>query len=1138
MPVKLTELTLIFRRERIRFPGGDCCILECDEPQAVGETQQREFADSCGGLNGLLAGSAGMIVKADCPEGELVGGLSYRFYGHWVEHDRHGRQFVAKTFIRVQPHGKAGVIRYLTTTCAGHGVGHATAQKLWDKFQGDAVRILRESPEVAAAAVGMQHFTDAKATAASEVLKDESALESTHIDLIDLLGGKGFPRDTAKKAVAEWGNRAAILIRKNPYLLMRFRGCGFLRTDQLYLDQGGRPAALKRQALAAWYAVARDTEGHTWHRPEVVEGGIRGRVAGADVKPVAAMLLAKRAKMLSVMRNGDGIPWLAESRKAENERTIAEHVRAMLEAPAQWPEVDGLDISEHQATELAKALRAAVGLFGGSPGTGKAQPTDAKILAPTGWVLMGEVSVGSKVIGSDGKPTKVLAIHPQGMQPVYKVSLSDGTSTECTSDHLWHTTTRKERQTKKQGALRDTATILATLNRGDGSLSNHQLPIVCPVEFEQGEYSLHPYLIGLLLGDGCFRGGYPKFTNPEPFLVEVVKSLLPNGVELRTTSNPIDYSITGNGGTNVVTDCLRSLGLMDKLSTEKHIPCVYLFGSSVNRLAVLQGLLDTDASTDGHNIEFSTSSPQLADDVVFLVESLGGTSTVRSRIPTYHHNGKKRKGSRSWRILVMLPPSIQPFRLPRKLERYIPRTKYPPRRYITSVERVGEKVCQCISIENPDGLYLTDHCIVTHNTYTAARLIGRIIDLCGPESIAVCAPTGKAAVRISEALESYGVNKSATTIHRLLGVASRTAGEGWGFAHDESNPLHHKYVVIDEGSMIDTDLFASLLRALPTGTHLLIVGDVNQLPPVGHGAPLRDMIAAGVPFGDLREIRRNAGAIVQACADIRDGKRWQTVTEIDPNAGENLKLIPAASGVAAAEKIVATIRTIKDAKLYDPIWGVQVIVAVNKKSELSRRDLNKRLQSEFNPTGERAGSNPFRIGDKIVCLKNSLVPIVEDCPPDCNRDAEDSKVFVANGEQARVVSVAEKLTVASLDSPKRLVKIPRGTENGDGDKENENDQDKDDTMPATNTGCQWDLAYAISCHKAQGSEWPCVIVALDEYPGARRVCSREWLYTAISRAKHVCLMVGKRSIADGMCMTRAITRRKTFLKELVLGSVK
>ena len=253
MAIKLSEPTRIFRRERIRFDGGDTCILECEEPAANGE--QKKFPDSVGGLNQLIALATS-------------GGLSYRFYGHWVEHERYGKQFTAKTFVRCQPHGKAGVIRYLTTTCAGHGVGHATAAKLWEKFQGDAVRILREEPEVAAAAAGMSHFTDTKAAAASAVLREESALEAVHIDLIDLLGGRGFPHGTAKLAVAEWGNRAALLIKRNSYLLMRFPRCGYLRTDQLYLDNGGRPAALKRQALAAWYAIARDSEGQTWHRKE------------------------------------------------------------------------------------------------------------------------------------------------------------------------------------------------------------------------------------------------------------------------------------------------------------------------------------------------------------------------------------------------------------------------------------------------------------------------------------------------------------------------------------------------------------------------------------------------------------------------------------------------------------------------------------------------------------------------------------------------------------------------------------------------------------------------------------------------------------------------------------------------------
>jgi exodeoxyribonuclease V alpha subunit len=799
MPSKLTELTLIFRRERIRFDGSDTCILECEEPKEDCEPKQREFADPCGGLNALLAVPSCVIVKADVPDTDpLVGGLSYRFYGRWIEHERHGRQFQAKTFVRVQPHGKAGVIRYLTITCAGHGVGHATALRLWDKFGGDAVRILREEPEVAVAAAGMPHFTDEKATAASAVLKEESALEAVHIDLIDLLGGRGFPRETAKKAIGEWGNRVAVLLKKNAYLLRLFYPGRFLQTDRLFLDSGGNPKRLKRQAMAAWYSLAHDNDGHTWFRPEQCETGIRRWISGADnpeIKPVSAMILAKRAKLLTVLRNGDGNPWVAESRKADNERTVAEHVRTMLATPVQWPEITGLDISEHQASELAKALRSSLALFGGSPGTGK--------------------------------------------------------------------------------------------------------------------------------------------------------------------------------------------------------------------------------------------------------------------------------------------------------------------------------------------------------TYTAARLIGRIIDLCGSDQVAVAAPTGKAAVRISEALEGYGVKKQATTIHRLLGVASRSAGEGWGFQHDESNPLEQKYFVLDESSMVDTDLFASLLRALPSGAHLLLVGDVNQLPPVGHGAPLRDMIAAGVPAGELTKIERNWGTIVQACADIRDGKKWQTVNELEPDAGLNLKLIPAANGSAAVEKIVSTILKIRNAKLYDPIWGVQVIVAVNKKSELSRRDLNKRLQGELNPAGQRAGSNPFRVGDKIVCLKNSLVPICDDAPPEYNRDALDSKVFVANGEQARVVSVSDKLTTVSLDSPKRLVKIPRGADNGnDQGEKNASNGEHEDAAASTDTGCQWDLAYAISCHKSQGSEWPCVIVALDEYPGARRICSREWIYTAISRAKSVCLLVGKRNVADGMCVTRSITKRKTFLKELILGTVK
>lgn len=341
MPAKTLELELIYRREKIRFDGSDVCILECEEIVKHEDAKDTKDVQINGTTIDLLEPwASGVTVKCEIPDSDpLHTGLSYRFYGHFSEHEKYGRQFQARTYVRCQPHGKAGVIRYLQTTCEGCGVGRATAQALWDKFQGDAVRILREQPEVAVAAAKMQHFTEEKAAAASAVLKQESALEAVSIDLIDLLGGRGFQRDTAKKCVQEWGNKSAELVRKNPYLLMRFRGAGFGLTDKLYLDLGGNPAALKRQALCAWHTLARDTEGHTWYTPGFVENGLRGKIGGAGLRPLDAMRLAKRAKALAVFTDERGVKWVAEFKKAKNESTIAEKVIEMLAEKSCWPEV-------------------------------------------------------------------------------------------------------------------------------------------------------------------------------------------------------------------------------------------------------------------------------------------------------------------------------------------------------------------------------------------------------------------------------------------------------------------------------------------------------------------------------------------------------------------------------------------------------------------------------------------------------------------------------------------------------------------------------------------------------------------------------------------------------------------------------
>lgn len=377
--------------------------------------------------------------------------------------------------------------------------------------------------------------------------------------------------------------------------------------------------------------------------------------------------------------------------------------------------------------------------------------------------------------------------------------------------------------------------------------------------------------------------------------------------------------------------------------------------------------------------------------------------------------------------------------------------------------------------------------------------------------IGIAAPTGKAATRLTESLAERGLTHKASTIHRMLGVTS--AKGGWQFMHDQSNPLPHDFIFIDEASMIDVPLAASLMAARAPGAHMLFVGDPHQLGPVGHGAPLRDMIAAGIPQGHLTEIHRNAGQIVKCCALIRDQNRFAASVEIDTDEGENLF-------VADAKGVDAQLRTIRDELEsaaqhgFDPIWDVQIICALNERSEVSRKPLNKMLQGFLNPNGETVAGSPFRVGDKIICTSNGRLPAADGCPPD--EIDEEGKIYVANGEQAKVLSVEARRFTAELASPCRVVTVPRGKSDGDG-----------------NNGCSWELSYAISCHKSQGDQWPIVLVVIDEAGGAKRLCDRHWVLTGISRAKHLCVCVGRERTIQGFVRRSNLwTRRTRFVEKL------
>lgn len=396
----------------------------------------------------------------------------------------------------------------------------------------------------------------------------------------------------------------------------------------------------------------------------------------------------------------------------------------------------------------------------------------------------------------------------------------------------------------------------------------------------------------------------------------------------------------------------------------------------------------------------------------------------------------------------------------------------------------------------------------TGKTFTAAALIRAIIRQYGDGAVVCIAPTGKAGVRLSESLARAGVEIVATTIHRALKPQKPGQGTGeWGFLHGPGNPILAKFVIVDESSMIDTDLMASLLRACATGTHVLLIGDPYQLPPVGHGAPLRDLIAADIAHGELTEIQRNSGLIVEACRSVRLGQRIKTCQQMDAN-GNNLRVGLAPTPAVVIEHIEKVYAAAVAKGSRDPVDEIQVLVGLNDQGQLSRKKLNPLIQSILNPSGATVDGVSFRVGDKVICTSNGWYPL--------DGAKNGMTEFLANGEMGRVESIDKLQMVVAFQASTgatRRIRVPFKTEYAK----------------------SFELAYAITCHKSQGSEWPIVLIVADE--AAFRVCSREWWYTAISRAKDRCLILGRLATVEKQSKRISLERRKTFLTELLAEQV-
>lgn len=370
-------------------------------------------------------------------------------------------------------------------------------------------------------------------------------------------------------------------------------------------------------------------------------------------------------------------------------------------------------------------------LLHGGVGTGKAQPLYAKILTPTGWASMGSIRPGQLVATQDGEFTKVLDVYPQGVKKIYKITFQDGRSTECCEDHLWEVYSYKRDNKKSytstlEKRVIDTKEIIKSVDK-------LWIPLPEPIEFEEKDYFIDPYIMGVILGDGNISDerGSILLHSQDMEIHNKINSKLKPGYGL--SCSKLGYIITQNESIskdkiNLYKAWLQEYSLMDQTNHEKFIPKVYLRGSVEQRWELLRGILDTGGTVSsqlknkgriGNNksdsIIYPTSSERLRDNVTELVRSLGG----RCKIDTNKDVHTPGKVNYVLHISFKNPKlAVSRSFLKDRLEE-VNQYSNNFRLRIESIEEVGEEKAQCIRVEHPSHLYITDNYVVTHNTATS-----------------------------------------------------------------------------------------------------------------------------------------------------------------------------------------------------------------------------------------------------------------------------------------------------------------------------------------------------------------------------------------------------------------------------------
>ena len=369
-------------------------------------------------------------------------------------------------------------------------------------------------------------------------------------------------------------------------------------------------------------------------------------------------------------------------------------------------------------------------------GGGKGHSPDMIIPTPDGFRRWGDLRVGDKLFGCDGKPQHIKRIFPRGLQPFYRIKFASGAEVECDSDHIWQMSNGKKFTTHE----------LWLRHIKNGRKYLYDVPYCEPLDYPEQKFMISPYTMGVLIGDGYLCGKSVCFSNPimDIEIKNRVESELPDKfyLSIHNWGCP-QYTICKPRGDyrNAFYNEIINMGLSVK-SSDKFIPKQYLVGSVRQRMDLLAGLLDTDGSCQRRSkhssTTFSTTSVRLANNVADLVRSLGGWASVKT----------KTRGE----ICVHIQTTFNPFYLSRKSNKWNgKRTK----NYIREIEYIGCKQSICVSVSNQDQLYITDGYVVTHNTAMLAKVAEFLIQNAGCRKVYCIVGTDKVNQQNKETIRKF-----------------------------------------------------------------------------------------------------------------------------------------------------------------------------------------------------------------------------------------------------------------------------------------------------------------------------------------------------------------------------------------------